>query len=102
MKPFALAIIAVTLLASPAAAEHGRTAFKSFWDKLEHNNYAGFLPAHLAGVSRMALHAYDTCQAGDEHEAKALFERLALLHDERDKSAGPYNLTLRSRWLDAT
>ena len=30
----------------------------------------------LAGVSRMALRAYDACQAGDEQDAKALFKRL--------------------------
>ena len=33
-------------------------------------------PEQLAGVSRMALRAYDACQAGDEQDAKALFERL--------------------------
>ncbi len=97
MRPFALAVIAVTFLASPAAAEHCGTDFKSFWDKLERNNYAGISPAQLAGVSRMALRAYDACQAGDQREAKALFERLVLLHDERDKSTGPYNPNLPSR-----
>ena len=33
-------------------------------------------PEQLAGVSRMALRAYDACQAGDELDAKALFDRL--------------------------
>lgn len=97
MRPFAVAVIAVTFLASPAAAEHCAKDFKSFWDKLERNNYAGISPAQLAGTSRMALRAYDACQAGDEREAKALFERLALLHDERDRSTGPYNPNLPSR-----
>jgi len=73
MKPFALAIIAVTFLASPAAAEHCGTDFKSFWDKLERNNYAGISPAQLAGVSRMALHAYDACQAGDRARSQGSF-----------------------------
>jgi hypothetical protein len=27
-------------------------------------------------MSRMALRAYDACEAGDEQDAKALFERL--------------------------
>jgi len=27
-------------------------------------------------VSRLALRAYDACQAGDEQDAKALFDRL--------------------------
>ena len=30
----------------------------------------------LAGVSRMALRAYDACEAGDEQDAKSLFDRL--------------------------
>ena len=35
------------------------------------------MPAEqLAGVSRMALRAYDACEAGDEQDAKALFDRL--------------------------
>jgi hypothetical protein len=33
-------------------------------------------PEQLAGVSRMALRAYDACQAGDEQDARALFDRL--------------------------
>ena len=33
-------------------------------------------PEQLAGVSRMALRAYDACQAGDDQDARALFERL--------------------------
>jgi hypothetical protein len=28
-------------------------------------------------VSRMALRAYDACQAGDEQDARALFDRLS-------------------------
>jgi hypothetical protein len=30
----------------------------------------------LAGMSRMALCAYDACEAGDEQDAQAIFERL--------------------------
>jgi hypothetical protein len=51
-------------------------AYKGFWDKLEREKYAKISPEQLAGVSRMALRAYDACQAGDELDAKALFERL--------------------------
>ena len=97
MKAWALAAVAVTVLANPAAAEHCGKDFKSFWDKLERRNYAGISPEQLAGMSRMALRAYDACQAGDQREAKTLFERLALLHDERDRSTGPYNRNLPSR-----
>ena len=97
MKAWALAALAVTVLANPVAAEHCGTDFKGFWDKLERKNYAGISAEQLAGISRMALRAYDACQAGDQREAKALFERLALLHDERDRSTGPYNPNLPSR-----
>jgi hypothetical protein len=66
-------------MASPSLAQDkmdcGR-AYKSFWDKLERDKYAKISPEQLAGVSRMALRAYDACQAGDEQDAKALFERL--------------------------
>ena len=97
MKAFGLAVIAVTFLASPAAAEHCGNDFKGFWDKLERDRYASVSPEQLAGISRMALRAYDACQGGDEREAKALFGKLALLHGERDRSTGPYNPNLPSR-----
>jgi hypothetical protein len=50
--------------------------YKEFWGKLEDNNYARISAEQLAGVSRMALRAYDACQAGDELDANALFKRL--------------------------
>ena len=51
-------------------------AYKGFWEKLDREKYAKISPEQLAGVSRMALRAYDACQAGDEQDARALFERL--------------------------
>jgi hypothetical protein len=51
-------------------------AYKGFWDKIEREKYAKISPEQLAGVSRMALRAYDACQAGDDQDARALFERL--------------------------
>ncbi len=51
-------------------------AYKGFWDKLEREKYSKISPEQLAGVSRMALRAYDACQAGDDQDARALFERL--------------------------
>jgi anti-sigma-K factor RskA len=50
--------------------------YKGFWGKLENNRYARISAEQLAGVSRMALRAYDACQAGDESDANALFRRL--------------------------
>jgi len=50
--------------------------YKEFWGKLENDNYARISAEQLAGVSRMALRAYDACQAGDELDANTLFKRL--------------------------
>jgi hypothetical protein len=80
MKRFATAFVALTMLASPAAMAQGKMdcgkAYKDFWEKLDREKYAKVTPEQLAGVSRMALRAYDACQAGDEQDAKDLFERL--------------------------
>jgi len=50
--------------------------YKEFWGKLEDEKVTGISAEHLAGVSRMALRAYDACQAGDALDANALFNRL--------------------------
>jgi hypothetical protein len=80
MKRFATALVALAVLASPAVLAQGKMdcgkAYKGFWDKLEREKYAKITPEQLAGVSRMALRAYDACQAGDDQDARALFERL--------------------------
>jgi len=51
--------------------------YKDFWEKFDRERYAKISAEQLAGVSRMALRAYDACQAGDEQDAKALFDRLS-------------------------
>ena len=82
MKRLATAFVALAVLAVPAGVAIAQAkmdcgkAYKGFWDKLERERYAKINPEQLAGVSRMALRAYDACQAGDELDAKALFERL--------------------------
>ena len=80
MKRLAYAALALSMLAAPAAIAQGKMdcgkAYKGFWDKLEREKYAKISPEQLAGVSRLALRAYDACQAGDEQDAKALFDRL--------------------------
>jgi hypothetical protein len=43
----------------------------------------------IADLSRRALRAYDTCQAGDEQEAKALFAKLP--HWDSEGGPGPVN-----------
>ena len=50
--------------------------YKEFWLKRDPETYARISPEQLAGLSRMALRAYDACEAGDEQDAKALFDRL--------------------------
>jgi hypothetical protein len=51
--------------------------YKDFWEKLDQQKFAKISAEQLAGVSRMALRAYDACQAGDEQDARALFDRLS-------------------------
>jgi len=50
--------------------------YKGFWGKLDREKYARIPAEQLAGVSRMALRAYDACQAGDQLDADSLFGRL--------------------------
>ena len=80
MKRFATAFVALAVLATPAVMAQGKLdcgkAYKGFWEKLDREKYAKISPEQLAGVSRMALRAYDACQAGDDQDARALFERL--------------------------
>ena len=56
--------------------------YKDFWQKRDPQSYARTSSEQLAGISRLALRAYDACQAGDEQDAKALLARL------RERSGG--------------
>ena len=80
MKRLASAFVALAVLAAPAAIAQGKMdcgkAYKGFFEKLDREKYAKIAPEQLAGVSRLALRAYDACQAGDDLDAKALFDRL--------------------------
>jgi hypothetical protein len=64
--------------------------YKDFWEKRDPQSYARTSPEQLAGISRMALRAYDACQAGDELDAKALLARLR----ERSGSQSPNGSSL--------
>jgi hypothetical protein len=70
-------------VAAGAAVAQGKMdcgkAYKGFWEKLERERYAKVSADQLAGISRLALRAYDACQAGDEQDARELFERLERL-----------------------
>ena len=71
-------------------------AYKGVWDKLKREEYAKISDQQLADVNRLALRAYDACQAGDEQTAIGLFERVALLTNEwgTEPSTGPFNPNL--------
>jgi anti-sigma-K factor RskA len=50
--------------------------YMDFWRGFDRMKYARLSAEQLAGTSRMALRAFDACQAGDEQDAKSLFLRL--------------------------
>ena len=62
--------------------------YKDFWQTRDPENYAQIPRERLAGISRMALRAYDACQAGDEQDAKALLARLI---GRRGEGSSPYD-----------
>ena len=63
-------------LPTHVAAMDCGSLYKDFWRKLDRDKYAKISGEQLAGVSRMALRAYDACQAGDAPDADSLFGRL--------------------------
>jgi hypothetical protein len=84
MKRLASAVLALAVIASPvlttvAVAQTKMDCsrlYKDFWEKFDREKFAKISAEQLSGVSRMALRAYDACQAGDDQDAKALFDRL--------------------------
>ena len=74
-------VLAIGLLNyQPTSLEHSKMdcgkLYKDFWEQRDPQSYQQILPERLAGISRLALRAYDACQAGDEQDAKALLARL--------------------------
>ena len=75
-----IGVVALGVMAGGAMAQTKMDCsrlYKDFWEKFDREKYAKISAEQLAGVSRMALRAYDACQAGDEQDAKALFDRLS-------------------------
>jgi hypothetical protein len=75
-----IGLVALGVLAGAASAQTKMDCsklYKDFWEKFDREKYAKISAEQLSGVSRMALRAYDACQAGDEQDAKALFDRLS-------------------------
>jgi anti-sigma-K factor RskA len=69
-----------THVGTPGATSHARMdcggLYKDFWVKFDRSTYQRISADQLAAVSRMALRAHDACQAGDDQDARALFDRL--------------------------
>jgi hypothetical protein len=87
MKRSLSVVLGLAVLASPAFMAGSAIAqtkmdcsrlYKDFWEKLDREKFAKLPGDQLAGVSRSALRAYDACQAGDELEAKEMFDRLGM------------------------
>jgi hypothetical protein len=75
----AFAIMSGAVFVGPASAQTKMDCsrlYKDFWEKMDREKLAKIPAERLAGVSRKALRAYDSCQAGDAVEAKALFDSL--------------------------
>jgi hypothetical protein len=80
LKSTLIGLIALGVMAGAATAQTKMDCsrlYKDFWEKFDREKYAKISAEQLAGVSRMALRAYDACQAGDEQDARALFDRLS-------------------------
>ena len=75
-----IGLVALGVMAGAATAQTKMDCsrmYKDFWEKFDQQKYAKISADQLAGVSRMALRAYDACQAGDEQDARALFDKLS-------------------------
>jgi hypothetical protein len=75
-----IGLVALGVMAGAASAQTKMDCsrlYKDFWEKFDREKFAKISAEQLSGVSRMALRAYDACQAGDDQDAKALFDRLS-------------------------
>ena len=94
-KRVVIAVVAIGLMAGPSLAEERMDCGKAYidlWQRIEQEKYAKMSSDQLAAISRLALHAYDSCQAGDEQGAKQVFEKVAALIFDIDRGApGPFN-----------
>ena len=80
IRTISLGAVALALLVGGATAQGKMDCgamYKGFWDKFQSEKGASISPDQLAAVSRLALRAYDACQAGDELNARQLFDDLA-------------------------
>jgi opacity protein-like surface antigen len=92
MKRLMLAFVAAAALTSSAMAADCAKDYKDFWENLDRSRFAKMSAQQIAALSRAALRAYDTCQAGDEQGAKAIFAKLP--NWDREGGPGPNNPNL--------
>ena len=70
------AILLATTVSASAAMDCAAN-YKTVFDKIMTEGHAKVDGAGLAGINRMAVRAFDACQAGDESFAKTFFDKLA-------------------------
>jgi len=94
-KVTVIAFSVLSLLTYPSMAQDRMDcgkAYKGLWERIEREKYAKLPSDQLIAVNRLALQAYDSCQAGDEQEAKQVFERMAALIFDIDRGGpGPFD-----------
>ena len=71
--------------------------YKEALEKAQRDKFAKFSGEQLATLSRMTIRAYDACQAGDELNARALFERADAWDGGPGHDTGPRNPNLPLR-----
>jgi hypothetical protein len=85
MKSLAFAVLALAIVVAPGLTTVSAVAqtkvdcsrqYKDFWEKMDREKFAKISAEQFASVSRLALRAYDACQAGDDMDAKTQFDRL--------------------------
>ena len=89
MKHLIIAAAAAAALSAPAMAVNCAKDYKEFWENFDRSRFAKMSAEQIADLSRMALRAYDTCQAGDEQGAKAIFAKLP--NWDSEGGPGPVN-----------
>jgi hypothetical protein len=92
MKRLMLASVAYAALIASAMATDCAKNYKDFWANLDRSRFAKMSAEQIADLSRAALRAYDTCQAGDDQEAKAIFAKLP--NWDTEGGPGPNNPNL--------
>ncbi len=77
MKTALAAFLALAVSATASsAATNCNTNFDEFWEKMRQYGNAKLSTDAVVGLNRMAIRAFDACQAGDAFNANTFFEKL--------------------------